>query len=96
LTEFFQQFRERFDTLAEVGSLIESGDHAIAQWKLAATQIVLSGSVSYGSRFPCMDDVVRIEHEFCMVGLLPLHLGDQLDRQNTHQIRIMERIDIWV
>jgi ketosteroid isomerase-like protein len=51
LTEFFQKAREQFpDTAMEVVSLMESGDHAIAEWKLTATQTVPYGSNSY--RFP--------------------------------------------
>ena len=47
LTEFFQKAPELFpDTALEVGSLIESGDRAIAEWKLAATQTLRYGSIS--------------------------------------------------
>jgi hypothetical protein len=42
-------------------SLEESGDHAIAEWKLAATQTVPHGSVSYQSRFCCMGRRMRVE-----------------------------------
>ena len=52
LTEFFQKARELFpDTRLEVIALMESGDHAIAQWKLTATQTVPSyGSLTYRLR----------------------------------------------
>ena len=52
LTEFFQKARELFpDTRMEVISLMESGDYAIAQWKLTATQTVPSyGSLTYRLR----------------------------------------------
>jgi ketosteroid isomerase-like protein len=51
LTEFFEKSRELFpDTTLEVISLFEDGDHAIAEWKLTATQTVPYGSISY--RFP--------------------------------------------
>jgi len=51
LTEFFEKSRELFpDTALEIASVFEDGDHAIAQWKLAATQTVPYGSISY--RFP--------------------------------------------
>src|SRR5215831_15044494 len=41
LREFFQKSRELFpDTVLEVISTFESGDHVIAEWKLTATQTV--------------------------------------------------------
>ena len=51
LTEYFEKSRELFpDTALEVGSVKESGDHAIAEWKLSATQTVAYGPIRY--RFP--------------------------------------------
>jgi ketosteroid isomerase-like protein len=51
LTEYLQKSRELFpDTTLEVVCVIESGDHAIAEWKLNATQTVPYRSISY--RFP--------------------------------------------
>ena len=51
LTEFFEKSRALFpDTALEIVSVFGDGDHAIAQWKLAATQNVPYGSISY--RFP--------------------------------------------
>jgi len=51
LGEFFEKSRELFpDTALEIVSLLEDGDHAIAQWKLSATQTVPYGSIS--RRFP--------------------------------------------
>jgi hypothetical protein len=51
LTEFFEKSRQLFpDTTLEVISLFEDGEHAIAEWKLTATQTVPYGSISY--RFP--------------------------------------------
>ena len=47
----------------EVVSIFESGDHAIAEWKLTATQTVPYGSISY--RFPIVlhgSTFVRIEN----------------------------------
>jgi steroid delta-isomerase-like uncharacterized protein len=41
LTEFFQKTRELFpDTVVEVDSAFQCGDHAVAEWKLTATQTV--------------------------------------------------------
>jgi hypothetical protein len=51
LTEFFEKSSELFpDTTLKVISLFEDGEHAIAEWKLTATQTVPYGSISY--RFP--------------------------------------------
>jgi hypothetical protein len=47
LIEFFKKSRELFpDTTLEIVSLMESGDHAVAEWKLSATQTVPYGSIS--------------------------------------------------
>jgi DNA-directed RNA polymerase specialized sigma24 family protein len=51
LTEFFEKSRELFpDSRLEVIALFEDGEHAIAEWKLTATQAVPYGSIS--CRFP--------------------------------------------
>jgi len=48
LTEFLEKSRELFpDTTLEVVSLFETGDHAIAQWRLTATQTEPYGANSY-------------------------------------------------
>jgi hypothetical protein len=48
LTEFLEKSRELFpDTTLEVVSLFEDGNHAIAEWKLRATQTIPYGSISY-------------------------------------------------
>jgi hypothetical protein len=61
--EFFEKSRELFpDTALEIVSLFEDGDHAIAQWKLSATQTVPYSSTSY--RFPIFlfgATIVRVE-----------------------------------
>jgi hypothetical protein len=48
LSEFFNKSRELFpDTTLDILSMFEDGDHAIAEWKLLATQIVPCwGSIS--------------------------------------------------
>jgi len=51
ITEFFQKSRERFpDTTLEIVSLFEYRDHAIAEWKLTATQTLPYAWISYRSR----------------------------------------------
>jgi hypothetical protein len=53
LIEFFQKTRELFpDTALEVVASFECGDHAMAEWKLTATQTVPYGSTRY--RFPIL------------------------------------------
>src|SRR5262252_6179322 len=45
LVEFFEKSRELFpDTVLDLISLFESGDHAIAEWKLTAAHVVPFGS----------------------------------------------------
>src|SRR5262245_44588840 len=47
LTEFLEKSRELCpDTVMEVVSVFQSGDAAIAEWKLAATQTVSAGSMN--------------------------------------------------
>ena len=62
LTEFFQKARELFpDSVLEVVSVFECGDHAIAEWRVSATQTAPYGSISY--RFPILlpgSTIVRI------------------------------------
>jgi hypothetical protein len=48
LTEFLQKSRELFpDTALDIVSLHESGNFAIARWKLTGTQTIPYGSTSY-------------------------------------------------
>jgi steroid delta-isomerase-like uncharacterized protein len=48
LAEFFEKFREIFpDRTFEIGSMFESGDHAVAEWRLSTTESVQLGSISY-------------------------------------------------
>ena len=53
LTEFFQKSRELFpDMVLTVTSTFDSGDHAIAEWKLLATETMPYGSGSMHFRRP--------------------------------------------
>jgi steroid delta-isomerase-like uncharacterized protein len=63
LTEFFQKSRELFpDATLEVLSLFASGDQVIAEWKLAATQIVPFSSIGYRIRINLAGStIVRVE-----------------------------------
>src|SRR5262249_59652425 len=45
LSEFFRKAREFFpDTVLEVTSIFECGDHVIAEWKMTATETLACGS----------------------------------------------------
>ncbi|HET6975139.1 MAG TPA: nuclear transport factor 2 family protein [Pyrinomonadaceae bacterium] len=63
LAEFFQKLCELFpDTVVELVSTFECGDHAVAEWKLTATRVEQFGSRSY--RFPIVSrgsTIVQIE-----------------------------------
>ena len=65
LREFFEKSRELFpNTALEIVSIFEEGDHAVAQWKLSAIQIVPYVSISY--RLPISlygATIVRVENE---------------------------------
>jgi len=65
LIEFFQKSRELFpDTVVKVDSILQCGDHAVAEWKLTATQTV-PGSGPTHFRFPISlrgTSIVRTEN----------------------------------
>ena len=65
LVEFFQKSRELFpDTVVKVDSTLQCGDHAVAEWKLTATQTV-PGSGPTHFRFPISlrgTSIVRTEN----------------------------------
>jgi ketosteroid isomerase-like protein len=84
LTKFFKRFREVFpDTSLEIGSLLESGDHAIAEWQLSATENVPLVSISHrvpvslhGSTVICVKDGKIVQwSEYYDQSNLPIHLG---------------------
>jgi len=50
------------DTTVEVVSLMESGDHAIAEWKLVGPRKLRLCQLPNPGFLVC-DDVVRVEHE---------------------------------
>src|SRR5262245_28478161 len=61
LTGFLEKSRELFpDTVMEVLSVFQSGDAAIAEWKLRATQTVSPGSMNL--RMPILLSGVSIAH----------------------------------
>jgi hypothetical protein len=64
LIEFFRKSRELFpDTALEIESIFAFEDHAVALWKLTATQTVPYGSITY--RFPIAlhgSTIVHVEY----------------------------------
>lgn len=60
LTEFLEKSRELFpDTALEIGCLFESGDHAIAEWWLSATESVPLGSISHRIPFSLQGSTIK-------------------------------------
>ena len=64
LTEFFHKTRELFpDTTLEIVSLFEGCEHAVAEWKLEATQTTSYGSFSYRAPISLHGStIVRVEN----------------------------------
>lgn len=85
LTKFLQKSRELFpDTILEISSLFESGDHAIAERRFSATKSVPLGSVSHrvpislqGSTIIRVDNgrIVRWSQCYDQSSSLPISLG---------------------
>lgn len=92
LTEFFQKARELFpDSALEVVSLLESGDHAIAEWKLTATQTVGYGSISYQLPISLFGStIVRVEH-----GRI-VQWSDYYDHASSRRNRLAAFFTEWI
>jgi hypothetical protein len=85
LTEFFEKSRELFpDSTREIVSLFVSGDHAMAEWRLTATESVPLGSISHrvpislqGSTIICVENerIVRWADYYDQSSSLPIHLA---------------------
>jgi limonene-1,2-epoxide hydrolase len=92
LTEFLEKARELFpDTTLEIVSLFESGDHAVAEWKLAATQTTSYGSISY--RVPISlygSTIVHIENEKIV------QWSDYYDQSSARRISLAAFFSEWV
>jgi hypothetical protein len=100
LTEFFEKSREVFpDSTFELGSMFDSGDRAIAEWRLSATESVPLGSISHrvpislqGSTIICVENGKIVQwSEYCdqgnptagMDSWLRLKLGSYLGGRHT-------------
>jgi limonene-1,2-epoxide hydrolase len=84
LAEFFEKFREVFpDSAFEIGSIFESGDHAVAEWRLSTTESVPIGSISYrvpvslrGSTIICVENGKIVQwSEYYDQSSLPIKLA---------------------
>ena len=92
LTEFIEKSRELFpDTTLEIVSLFESGDRAVAEWKLAATQTVPYGWISYRSAISVHGStIVRVEN-----GRI-VRWSDYYDQGSSRRINLAAQFTEWV
>jgi limonene-1,2-epoxide hydrolase len=92
LTEFLHKSRELFpDTALEVVSIFESGDYAIAEWKLTAAQTVPYGSISYRSRVLLPGStIVQIEN-----GRVT-RWSDYYDQNTSRRVNLAALFTEWV
>jgi len=92
LTEFFEKSHELFpDTWLEIVSLFEDRDHAIAEWKLAATQTVPYGSISYRSRISFQGTtIVRVDN-----GRI-VEWSDYYDQNSSRRISLAAFFTEWI
>jgi SnoaL-like domain len=92
LIEFFQKSRELFpDAVVEVDSSFQCGDHAIAEWKLTATQTVPCVSTHF--RFPISlrgTSIARIEN-----GKI-IHWSDYYDKNRSWRFSLAAFFTEWI
>jgi steroid delta-isomerase-like uncharacterized protein len=92
LTDFFHKSRELFpDSALEVVSVMESGDHAIAEWRLTATQTVpFFGATSY--RLPISvrgSTIIRVER-----GRI-VEWSDYYDQSSSRRVSLAAHFTEW-
>jgi len=92
LTEFFEKSLELFPgTRLEIVSLFEDRDHAIAEWKLSATQTVPYGSISYRSRISFLGTtIVRVDK-----GRI-VEWSDYYDQNSSRRISLAAFFTEWI
>jgi steroid delta-isomerase-like uncharacterized protein len=93
LTEFFEKSRELFpDTTVEVVSVMEMGDHAVAEWKLTATQTIpFLGNTSY--RVPISvfgATIIRVQHERIV------EWSDYYDQNSSRRMNLVGFFTEWI
>jgi steroid delta-isomerase-like uncharacterized protein len=93
LTEFLEKSRELYpDATLEVVFVMESGAHAIAEWKLTATQTVpFFGSTSYRLRISVRGSTIaRVEH-----GRI-VEWSDYYDQNSSRRMNLAAFFTEWV
>ena len=92
LREFFLKGRELFPNPAlQVLSIFESGDHAIAEWKITATQLMPLGSMQL--RVPISFQgvsIVRIKNERIV------SWSDYYDSSSSRRFRLADFFTDWI
>ena len=88
LSEFFQKSRELFpDTVMEVISAFESGDHVIAEWKLTATQ-----TLSYWMLPISLPGISIAEIENGRI----THWSDYYDEKTSRRVTLASLFTDWI
>jgi|SRR5215467_1971871 len=92
LTGFLEKSRELFpDTTLEIISIFAIGKHVIAEWKLAATQTVASGSVSYRIPFSMFGStIILVENEKIV------QWSDYYDQNASRRISLAAQFMEWI
>lgn len=92
LGEFFRKSRELFpDTVLEVLSTFECGDHAIAEWKINATETVGYGSIQLQSPISFQGiSVVHVENGRIICW------SDYYDQGKSRRIKLAAFFTEWV
>src|SRR5262249_3221718 len=91
LSEFFRKSRELFpETVLEVISIFECGDHVIAEWKITATETLACGSLQLRSPISLPGaSIVRVEN-----GRI-ISWSDYYDQGRSRRIRLAAHFTEW-
>lgn len=91
LSEFFQKSRELFpDTLVEVTSMFECGDHVIAEWKLTATE-----TMSYWIQLQVPISLPGISIVGIENGRIA-HWSDYYDEKTSRRVSLASLFTDWI
>jgi hypothetical protein len=92
LTEFLEKSRELFpETTLQILSILENGDCAFAEWRLAATQTVPYGSIS--CRFPIsLQGSTKIRIEMGRI----VEWSDYYDQSSSRRANLAALFTEWV
>jgi hypothetical protein len=92
LIEFFHKSRELFpDSAMKVDSAFACGDHAVAMWKLTATQTEFYGSHHY--RFPIMVEGLTI---ISVKNGRVVRWSDYYDRMTSRRVGLASFFKKWI